>query len=655
MMDDSRSHTRLGIVVLVGLVIAAWATACGDGAVEPVPPAPARPTSITVEPTSASLTWLGDTVAFRAEVKDQYGAVFPALVAWSSSAETVFTVDADGTVTAVANGTGTVTATFQGLSAMAAVEVSQAPASLKTVSGDGQTTDLGAVLPDPVVVRVSDAGGWPVEGATVVFTPDDGHGTADPVEAVTDTLGRARTMWTLGGSVGDQTLHAAVGSASVEIIAHTINPDRASLIALYEATDGSNWRHNDNWLTDAPLGEWYGVDVDSEGRVVRLVLRSEALTGSIPQELGNLTGLTHLRLDENRFTGPIPSELGSLTRLRELNVNGNALTGSIPPALGGLTHLERLWLNDNVLTGPIPPELGKLINLRSLGLARNNLDGPIPADLGKLTRLESLELNANARDPFAPDPGRGRPETRSTSQATGLSGQIPAELGKLTRLQTLYLDQNELAGRIPPELGALTNLRKLNLYWNALKGSIPPELGNLTRLEYLDLRHNELSGPIPPEMAKLDRLEKFYLHYAGISGDLCSSDAELRAWVAQFPMRDGSRTSNPHDNQYTDDFLPCGGAPDSRAADSGPAVRVFYAIPSDREYRQEFVNGITRTVERMRWWYSLNLDGATFQVNGDLPQLCQMPREESYYHNGVDQAWPKVFAAVNEHCADGAL
>ena len=32
--------------------------------------------------------------------------------------------------------------------------------------------------------------------------------------------------------------------------------DREALVALYNATDGENWDGSDNWLSDAPLGEW---------------------------------------------------------------------------------------------------------------------------------------------------------------------------------------------------------------------------------------------------------------------------------------------------------------------------------------------------------------------------------------------------------------
>jgi hypothetical protein len=35
------------------------------------------------------------------------------------------------------------------------------------------------------------------------------------------------------------------------------NSDRDALVALFNATDGPNWKDNTNWLTDAPLGDWY--------------------------------------------------------------------------------------------------------------------------------------------------------------------------------------------------------------------------------------------------------------------------------------------------------------------------------------------------------------------------------------------------------------
>ena len=35
---------------------------------------------------------------------------------------------------------------------------------------------------------------------------------------------------------------------------------RGVLVAIYNATGGANWTNNTNWLSDRPIGEWYGVD-----------------------------------------------------------------------------------------------------------------------------------------------------------------------------------------------------------------------------------------------------------------------------------------------------------------------------------------------------------------------------------------------------------
>ena len=86
--------------------------------------------------------------------------------------------------------------------------------------------------------------------------------------------------------------------------------DRAILTALYHATDGPNWADNTNWLTDAPLSEWYGVWVDSDTLGVRqLILFANRLKGEIPPELGDLADLKYLNLNRNLLSGCIPLSL----------------------------------------------------------------------------------------------------------------------------------------------------------------------------------------------------------------------------------------------------------------------------------------------------------------------------------------------------------
>ena len=61
-----------------------------------------------------------------------------------------------------------------------------------------------------------------------------------------------------------------------------IDKRRQALIDLYETTGGDQWRRNDNWCTDAPLSEWYGVRVDAYGDLASLYLSSNGLKGCLP-------------------------------------------------------------------------------------------------------------------------------------------------------------------------------------------------------------------------------------------------------------------------------------------------------------------------------------------------------------------------------------
>ncbi|MDE0476238.1 MAG: M66 family metalloprotease, partial [Gammaproteobacteria bacterium] len=167
--------------------------------------------------------------------------------------------------------------------------------------------------------------------------------------------------------------------------------DREILEMLHDATGGRDWIDARNWLTDAPLAEWRGVEVDDQGRVVELRLLDNGLTGRLPPEFGELVHLEYLRLSDNGLTGAIPPELRGLSSVTLLALDGNALSGPIPPELGGLPALEELRVENNDLSGPLPLELGGLASLRGLGLTGNpRMSGPLPAELTSLDRLERL-------------------------------------------------------------------------------------------------------------------------------------------------------------------------------------------------------------------------------------------------------------------------
>ena len=142
------------------------------------------------------------------------------------------------------------------------------------------------------------------------------------------------------------------------------NADRAALMALYHSAGGTSWTRSDNWGTDAPLGEWFGVTTDSLGRVTRLLLDGNNLIGSVPPGLGNLTDLQDLYLSENQLTGSVPGDFTLLCNLRTLFLDRNRLLrlpAAPHPCFG--RELTVLHLHDNRFAGAFPPWLASLTRL----------------------------------------------------------------------------------------------------------------------------------------------------------------------------------------------------------------------------------------------------------------------------------------------------
>ena len=422
-----RPSAGLTIPAMAVVAIAMLVLSCGDTPVEPAPPPSPVATTVAVSPGSAVLNALEDTARFTAEVRDQNGQVMAgAAVAWASSDASVAAVDASGLVTSAGNGSATITATAGSVSGTAAVTVAQVVTAVAVSPAADTLVAFGDTV--RLVAEAIDANGHGVAGSEFFWS------SSDPLVARVDDAGLVT-----GVDEGTATITATAGDYSGTAEITTVeNTDRAALVALYEATDGRNWIDNTNWLSDEPLGEWYGIQVRRRAtglRVTGLRLSDNALVGEIPSELAGLSALQRLELDSNELTGPIPLELGSLAELHELNLGNNKLTGSIPSDLGNLAALRRLWLQDNGLTGSIPPELGNLADLTWLWLGANELTGSIPSELGNLSRLVTLSLTSNE-----------------------LTGSLPPELGNLTTLKSLGFTGNPLTGVVPKSFLRLINL-----------------------------------------------------------------------------------------------------------------------------------------------------------------------------------------------------
>lgn len=257
-------------------------------------------------------------------------------------------------------------------------------------------------------------------------------------------------------------------------------PDVPSLISIYQAMGGENWTNNEGWRQAAEGTEvcdpctWDGVRCFGGPRVNWLDLRDNNLTGSIPEEIGELGELRALSLNDNQLTGGVPQELLNLTRLSRLDVSNNQLTGSIPGFLTTMQSLSSINLSENQLTGSIPTGLGDLEELEELDLSSNQLSGTIPRDLGDANNLRFIILFNNK-----------------------LQGEIPPGFGQLRMLEGLYLSFNELTGTIPSALGTSEMLSEVYLDNNKLEGALPEGLFNHRTIKRLYLHNNMLSGCYP--------------------------------------------------------------------------------------------------------------------------------------------------------------
>ena len=98
------------------------------------------------------------------------------------------------------------------------------------------------------------------------------------------------------------------------------------------------------------------------GRVVKLNLHHQGLSGPISPYLGNLMLLRELNLSRNNLSGRFPP-LNRLHTLEVIDLAENSLRGTIPGTLANCSNLRRLNLTGNLLAGEVPRELGLLANL----------------------------------------------------------------------------------------------------------------------------------------------------------------------------------------------------------------------------------------------------------------------------------------------------
>lgn len=262
-----------------------------------------------------------------------------------------------------------------------------------------------------------------------------------------------------------------------------------ALERLFENAGGFEWLNRTGWLRANQPCSWFGVTCNSKEwplNVIKIELIDNNVGGSLPGELGNLSELQELIIENTSQRGgfeklgnTLPSTLSAAQNLRVLRLGQNAITGAIPLIYGRLKNLEVLDLHDNQLNGFLPDSLGRIAPLQNINLATNDLRGNIPVAWAELPNLQSLDLSNNR-----------------------LNGSIPAELGNIKTLRSLRLNDNNLTGNIPRSLADIPDLNWLFVANNQLEGALLPAIGQLqSQLSACSVENNAANFCVPDREA----------------------------------------------------------------------------------------------------------------------------------------------------------
>lgn len=166
--------------------------------------------------------------------------------------------------------------------------------------------------------------------------------------------------------------------------------ERSILESFYKALDGDKWEHKENWLSDKPLNEWYGITTDEKGKVVKIQL-SDTMMGKVPANLKHLKKLQSLHLD--CITGGIRLEANNYPSLKELGLNGyiNLLTVENCP------ELEKLSLTSRYLNAFHIDVCPKLSTLELVGYYISDTT-KMKLDLSPFPKLSELKIYYLALD-----------------------------------------------------------------------------------------------------------------------------------------------------------------------------------------------------------------------------------------------------------------
>ena len=188
-----------------------------------------KPARITLPQDAILLTALGANQQLEASILDANGNTMTSVLTWTSSDPAIAAVDANGKVTAQANGTATVTAGTGSISASATVTVEQAVSSVELLPETVILTAIGQRA--QLAATALDANGHPVAGDVRFTSSDSMVADVDGEGLVSALRNGMSTVTASAGSVsGTATVTVMQVLAGIAVV-----PDAVTLSAIGES------------------------------------------------------------------------------------------------------------------------------------------------------------------------------------------------------------------------------------------------------------------------------------------------------------------------------------------------------------------------------------------------------------------------------------
>jgi alpha-tubulin suppressor-like RCC1 family protein len=153
--------------------------------------------------------------------------------------------------------------------------------ALRSVDGDQQIGPVAAALTKQLIVKVIDANGLPVEGATVTFQVRGGGGSVNPPANTSSISGLVSATWTLGTALGANKVVALLTNNSVLDSAVFTATATAGAPRVITVTGGNNQTSNVGrrlgTLLGIKLADQFGYPISG----VKVTWTPGALSGSV--------------------------------------------------------------------------------------------------------------------------------------------------------------------------------------------------------------------------------------------------------------------------------------------------------------------------------------------------------------------------------------